>query len=61
MVGSIILNPFTAPRKVVQSAVEKTESGGIDRNLPVDYDDGLEHDNDDGCVPDDPISDYLDE
>ena len=55
------MNPFTATRDIDQYAREETETNYIDSNLPDDFDDGLEHDNDNGGVPDDPISDYLDE
>ena len=59
--GQKYLNPFTANKEFVQSAEEETETDDIDSNLPDDSDDGLEQDNEGGgCIPDDPVLDYLD-
>ena len=49
------LNPFAATREIAQSAEEETEADGIDRYFPDDSDNGLEQDNEDRGVLDDPI------
>ena len=63
LLGQNCLNPFTATWEIAKSAKEETENDNINSNLLDDSDDGLEQDNDfeDVGVPDDPISDYLDE
>ena len=56
------MNPFTATREIVQSAKEEIETDHIDSNLPDVFDDYLKQANEDGGgVPDDPVSDCLDE
>ena len=44
------------------TAVEQIETDDVDSNLPEDFDDYFKQDNEDGeSVPDDKVSDYLDE
>ena len=59
--GQECLNSLTATREISKSSEEETEIDYIDSNFPDDSDDGLEKNNEDGGVPDDPILDYLDE
>ena len=53
------MNPFTTPREIAQSAKDTSETDDIDSNHLDNSDDGLEQDQVNGGVPDDPILDYL--